>query len=281
MHITTYATPDSFLAAAGAQLEEREAENGLMLGVIARIAQYPERFPTTPYMAVVTDVGRFVLAATMTPPFKLALSYAESYDPHALNLIAADLLAGKWSVPGVLGANDGAARFADVWQRQTGSSYRAGMRMRVFKLTAVVPPPQPSGHMRPISAADRDLVIGWLNAFHDEAVPNDPRPNVAAVVDLAIATQGYWLWDDGGTVSMVARSRPTAHGITINAVYTPPSARGKGYASANVAALSQLNLDSGYDFCTLYTDLANPTSNNIYQKIGYRPVCDFTDYFFG
>lgn len=50
------------------------------------------------------------------------------------------------------------------------------------------------------------------------------------------------------------------------------------YASACVAALSQLILDEGKEFCTLFTDLANPTSNHIYQQIGYRPVCDFAEF---
>jgi len=40
-------------------------------------------------------------------------------------------------------------------------------------------------------------------------------------------------------------------------------------------------LDEGRRFCALFTDLANPTSNRIYHKIGYRPVCDFDEYVFG
>jgi len=33
-------------------------------------------------------------------------------------------------------------------------------------------------------------------------------------------------------------------------------------------------------FLLLYTDLANSTSNSIYQKIGYQPVCDVQDWIF-
>ena len=79
---------------------------------------------------------------------------------------------------------------------------------------------------------------------------------------------------------MTARSRPTHHGIAVNAVYTPPEQRGRGYATAAVATLSQQLLYEGYDFCCLFTDLSNPTSNRIYQRIGYRPVCDFNEYIF-
>ena len=282
MELVTYRKPDDFLATVGEALEENEVENSIMLGVIARIALYPERFPTHPYLAVVREAGRFVMAATMTPPFKLALSFAQTYDRAALEMIARDLHDNKWSVPGVIGSNAAAQQFAEAWQAESGHSYRAGLRMRMFKLTTVVPPqPMPSGFSRVVAATDRDTVIGWLNAFHDEAIPNDPPPSAGVVVDQALAVQSYWLWDDNGAVSMAARARPTHHGITINAVYTPPGRRGRGYAAANVAALSQHCLDQGYRFCTLTTDLANPTSNSIYQKIGYRPVCDITEYWFG
>ena len=85
------------------------------------------------------------------------------------------------------------------------------------------------------------------------------------------------MWEDGDRVSMCSRSRPTLHGASIGLVYTPPGLRGRGYASACVADLSQRILDSGKAFCTLFTDLANPTSNAIYQRIGYRPLCDFRE----
>ena len=73
---------------------------------------------------------------------------------------------------------------------------------------------------------------------------------------------------------MALQTRPTQHGIGVGGVYTPPELRRRGYASSCVAALSQRLLDAGFEYCTLYTDLSNPTSNDIYQQIGYRPVGD-------
>jgi predicted GNAT family acetyltransferase len=83
---------------------------------------------------------------------------------------------------------------------------------------------------------------------------------------------------EGEPVSMAIRSRPTRHGISVSGVYTPPEQRRHGYATACVAALSQKLLDQGYQFCSLFTDLANPTSNSIYMQVGYRPVADFDKY---
>jgi len=70
----------------------------------------------------------------------------------------------------------------------------------------------------------------------------------------------------------ITREMQTVSGIAH--VYTPPYFRGRGYASSCVAQLSQLILDKGFAKCVLYTDLANPTSNSIYMKMGYRAICD-------
>ena len=70
----------------------------------------------------------------------------------------------------------------------------------------------------------------------------------------------------------------TPHGIRVGPVYTPPELRGRGYASNLVAAASQAALDDGRRALFLFTDLANPTSNRIYQAIGYEPVRDVDEW---
>jgi predicted GNAT family acetyltransferase len=79
---------------------------------------------------------------------------------------------------------------------------------------------------------------------------------------------------------MAASSRKTPNGVVVSLVYTSKEHRGKGYASACVASLSKLLLEKGNKFCALFTDLANPTSNSIYMKMGYKPICDFDNYSF-
>ena len=86
--------------------------------------------------------------------------------------------------------------------------------------------------------------------------------------------ESFYIWEDGEPVSLAAESRATRHGITINKVYTPPGHRNKGYATSCVHALTRKLLSERYAFCSPYTDLANPTSNSIYAKIGYRVVGD-------
>jgi hypothetical protein len=79
---------------------------------------------------------------------------------------------------------------------------------------------------------------------------------------------------------MAARTRPTSHGEAVGFVYTPPSERRKGYGAAVVARLSQRILDDGKEFCTLFANAANPTSNGIYQRIGYRAITCVVDLHF-
>ena len=108
----------------------------------------------------------------------------------------------------------------------------------------------------------------------------DAERTASGFLNAQESIRGVFFWEDGETVSLVGYSRPTGRGIAIAPVYTPPEFRRRGYASAATAAVSQYLLDSGRDFCVLFTDLANPTSNKIYQSVGYRPVCDFTLYNF-
>jgi predicted GNAT family acetyltransferase len=118
-----------------------------------------------------------------------------------------------------------------------------------------------------------ELITKWVDAFSSEI--GEQSSHARAVAESVIGPQRLFIWDTPtGPASIAAWARPTPNGVGINLVYTPPELRGNGYASNCVAALSQHLLDSGKRFCTLYTDLANPTSNKIYRNIGYKHVCD-------
>src|ERR1051325_2553337 len=97
------------------------------------------------------------------------------------------------------------------------------------------------------------------------------------MVERAITGGRLFVWKDPQPVSMCAWAGPTARGVRVNMVYTPPDLRRRGYASAAVSALTKKLLDSGRRFVFLYTDLSNPTSNKIYQQMGYEPVCGINE----
>jgi predicted GNAT family acetyltransferase len=158
------------------------------------------------------------------------------------------------------------------------------MAQRIFQLTRVRPPAEVPGRLRRGEARDRARIGEWVAAFTREAMgPHTPvdAPDAVAERWLSSPARGLYFWEvEGQVVSMAGTSGPTPNGLRIGAVYTPPEQRRRGYASALVAALSQRILDGGRRFAFLFTDAANPTSNHIYQAIGYEYVCDADEYYF-
>ena len=114
-----------------------------------------------------------------------------------------------------------------------------------------------------------------------EALPGGSPESPDEVLEhrLTDPDGGLVVWDDGGPVSLAGFGGPTPNGIRLGPVYTPPDKRGRGYASGARPPASRLLLASGR-FCFLFTDLANPTSNSIYQQVGYRPVTDVDQWLF-
>jgi predicted GNAT family acetyltransferase len=136
--------------------------------------------------------------------------------------------------------------------------------------------------MRDAGPGDRPLVLDWFRAFAEEAIgesPDDESVAHAADHRLEAEDAGVALWEDGRAVSLASFGNPTPNGIRIGPVYTPPEYRRRGYASALVAELSE-RLLAERRFCFLFTDLANPTANKIYEQIGYRRVCEAAEIVF-
>lgn len=156
------------------------------------------------------------------------------------------------------------------------------MGVRIHQLVNVSALENPPGSFRAAEEPDIELLGGWRVAFHAEAVPDHPEneANLREAIRGRVAQGGLYVWDDGGPVSMAQMKCPTRHGMSIGGVYTPPEHRRHGYAASCVAALSRHILDSGKRFCCLFADRSNPTSNSIYAKVGYRPVCDAKEYLF-
>lgn len=282
MPVTVYEHAADFLAAAEDYLLQNEVANALMVGIAQRVAQGDEYSQEAPFFATITDDdGALTGAAAMTPPYNIILALGTP--PAVMPDLIAILRANNWPIPGVIGPKTEAEAFAAAWANTTGQSHRVDMNQRVYELRNVIPPARPaSGQLRPATLADLDLMVDWTTAFQQEAVPTNPTQAERAGIARRIAAADIFIWEDGGeTVSVAAKARPAGQGITIGYVYTPPEHRRKGYASSCVAALSQHCLDMGYRYCTLFTDLDNPTSNDIYMQIGYKPVCDFMMIHFG
>ncbi|MEZ4862320.1 MAG: GNAT family N-acetyltransferase [Caldilineaceae bacterium] len=282
--IQIYATAGEFLAQMQGRLEAQEALYGLMLGLALRLHHYSERIELPPYLATVTDRDGAMTAALMTPPHGPILYSESTAYASALARLAQHMQSVHPTLPLVNGPTHLSATFAQCWAELTGVTAEMIRQERVFELRQVNSLAYCAGHMRLATMDDVRLAAAWITDFGREALGEEGTDPAAAIpgVQQRIHDQSLYLWENGvgEVVALAGSTRPTPHGISIGPVYTPPAWRGRGYATALVASLSQHLLDRGYDFCALFTDLANPTSNSIYQKIGYRPVGDYTVYRF-
>lgn len=267
----------AFVAMAGPFLIEREAEHNLLLGIIGQV----EARSGGTYVVVAAGDEALVGAAVQTPPYNLVLSQVDDLD--VVDLLVDSLRAER--IPGLLGPRVAAARFVDRWRAATGQHAELELSERVFRLDRVRPLARvASGGWRFAAQEDRPLLSRWMRDFQEEALPlSSHLDDVEPLVDRWVRRIGrtLYLWEDGDVpVSVVGVGGATPNSIRIGPVYTPPEHRSRGYATALTAAASQDQLDRGRRFCTLFTDLANPTSNRIYQAIGYEPVCDMDQYRF-
>jgi predicted GNAT family acetyltransferase len=275
--------PDAgeFVDRAKEFLTDREAEHNLILGLCARLRHEPRLYGADPYFAVAERRGSVVAAALRTPPHNVVLSQVDDGD--AVEPLAADAHSVfATAVPGVVGPTHATERFAHVWHSLTGAGAHRVMAQRIYRAEEVTPFPTVPGRMRLYGEDDRALVVGWLEAFTAESLHESPVEPAAALVDRRLSEPegGLVLWEDSVTVSLAGFTGPTPNGIRVGPVYTPPEYRRRGYATALVGELTRSLLTHGRRFCFLFTDLANPTSNSIYQRVGYRPVTDVDQWAF-
>jgi RimJ/RimL family protein N-acetyltransferase len=182
------------------------------------------------------------------------------------------------TLPGVNGDAATAASFAGQWGERRKSAATPLMGMRLYELLELGEAPRIEGQLRQAGLSDRGLMIEWTRAFQNEI--GESANDTELRVDRGLAARQLWVWDQNGETTSMAVSREPVQGVVrLSGVYTPPEKRKHGYAAACVYALSK-HLRAGDHRCVLYTDLANPTSNSIYRRIGYRAVAEALRYRF-
>jgi len=281
MVVTRVADADGFLARVGPFLAAHEAEHNLALGLLGRLRVEPRLYGFDPTFVVAEDAGSVAGCLLRTPPHGVVLSRFESLE--AVDAVAEAVLDMHPGLPGAVGPSDIVAQFAATWSRLTGAAAEPAIRQRVHAAAVVHDVPRAPGRMREAGPDDIPIVLAWLTAFADEALGETAHIEEAegAYRRREADPDGAWLlWDDGGPVSLAAYGSPTPTGTRVGPVYTPPELRGRGYATSLVAGLTAERLASGLRFCFLFTDLANPTSNAIYARIGYEPVADWDQWAF-
>ncbi|MFE9774018.1 GNAT family N-acetyltransferase [Streptomyces sp. NPDC005931] len=272
---------DDFLTRAGGFLRSRSAPHTVPLTVTETLrTRGPHTYGDgTPEFGLLERDGTVRAAFLRTPPHRLNVTALTAEEADALAARLADL---RPRLPGVQAERDTAAAFADAWHRRTGAAVTPYQRQRLYRLgTLTVPRPVPPGRARTAGERDRAQLERWYRAFCEavgERLLQDPAQWVQARVERGDVT--FWETPDGTPVAMAGLSPEVAGQVRVAGVYTPAGLRGRGYAGAATAEVSRAALASGARDVLLFTDLANPTSNGLYQRIGYRPVADFAVYDF-
>jgi predicted GNAT family acetyltransferase len=270
MQVVRHSDPDAFLDAAAPMAARGEASASFFTGAAHTLKRTPPRARDRIYLA--TCKGDGALGAAIQRDDGPVL-IGES-DTAAATAFASDLAHDWPELQGVMGAASGCEAFARRWLDLTGRAHRLRVRLRQHALTAVNDVPSAPGAPRVAGFADIEWLIDVHVAFIAEVGIPDPPERVREFMPQRVARGDFRIWDDGDRVAYAGFNDAAPDFARIAPVYTMPGARGRGYATALVADLARELLARGKRKLFLTTDIANPTSNAIYARIGFRAEND-------
>ncbi|MFJ9849193.1 GNAT family N-acetyltransferase [Streptomyces sp. NPDC101150] len=273
---------DDFLARAGSFLRSRPGLHVMQLTWAERARTFgTDRFGTeAPVFGLLERAGEVCATFYRLPPRALGVS---PLTPEQADSLADRLAALGHSVPSVSADHSTATAFAEAWQRHTGATPKLrDTRLRLYRLGTLTPPePMPAGRGRVLGEQDLDQAMFWCGEFA-KAVGEEVSIDADSWADTRFADKRYTLWEtlDGTPVSIAGMNPMTGGQIQVDIVYTPAHLRGRSYAGAVTAEVSLAALAAGARDVVLFANLANPTSNALYQRLGYRALTDWAGYDF-
>ena len=292
-HLDFFDDPSEFLTVAGEALAAAPVISTVVSTVAERAVRerssgVPRKAHSPHWYAVARNAAGLVTGIGMrtatSAPYPLFLLSMEPDDVAALARHCFE----RGEIAPANGVLPAARQFCDELSKLAGGRVEVKEHTRLFELTELVPPASvPAGELREARVDEAELCLEWFNRFHADAAEQAGHPgthSTAEDFDLddilrRIDAGRIWLWEDpaAGVVHLTG-ANPPAFGVSrVGPVFTPKQHRGCGYASAAVAEVSRQILASGARVC-LFTDQANPTSNRIYEALGYRPVTDMANH---
>jgi len=235
----------------------------------------------------IIQVRKNILTKPRTPPHNLSISGRPADLDCNLGLLVSELAGEGWAITGAFAPAPIARLFAEKWAEKMQVGFQLTRKSNLLVLRQVplgaprLPVPVGQSRLRPAGEQDLALIARWCYGFTLEIFKSADETEARQMAEQRIRDRDVFVWEDGGQlVSMAMKNRPTRRNICVSQVYTPPELRGKGYATACVAELSRQLLQSRWEFCTLFVDVANLPACRAYQKIGYSLVCEYEEYHF-
>lgn len=218
----------------------------------------------------------FGMRSNLDKPIILSRMNQES-----ISLLVKKLEEDKVSLAGVNGPVDEVEYFSSLWKMK---EKKLVLHLGVYSNTKLIPAKKVEGTILSLEEVSEDIIKSFILGFNNDCFPDHPMNNkkLAEAIERQRKTNGLrFLKVNGEIVAMTSKTRGTENGQTLSFVYTPDHLRGKGFASYLVSELTAEILKEKI-FASLYTDLKNPTSNSIYQKIGYVKIGEnkHYDYFY-
>ncbi|MFJ5559128.1 GNAT family N-acetyltransferase [Streptomyces sp. NPDC093250] len=275
---------DGFLARAGHFLRSRPALHNTPLTDIEKLRTRTahRHGPEAAVLGRLEADGEVHAIFYLTPGGRLGLTPLAAGQTGTL---AAHLARLGHSPAHVIADHDTAGAFAASWQRHTGAASAPFWRTHLYRLGTLTPPqPLPEGRGRITDGEDREQVIRWCREFCVDVKEQRSIDLIDAGSwdDSRFGDRHFTFWEtpDGTPVSMAARTSNIGGMVRVDPVYTPAHLRGHGYAGAVTVEVTRAALASGATDVVLFTDPANPTSNALYQRLGYVRIADFAGHRF-
>ena len=272
LHVEATDDPEAFARVGGEWLASHAFDANVIGSVLAssRTHDPADRLDNL-WLAVRDDAGEVVGVALHTAGFGVFLP---ELPPGAAETVAENVFRSHRRPPGANGDPEATRAFCLAWHGLTGATWEqadASILYVLDTLDTLEPPTNVPGALRLATADDLDQVVEWADGFSAEAgappMPGDRRE----IMKRRIAAEEILLWSVEGEAVSMAAITPTTGGVArLNLVFTPPDQRGRGYGTAVSAGGTRTALERGADACMLYADIANPISNAVYQRIGYR-----------
>jgi predicted GNAT family acetyltransferase len=282
MKIIDFKDASSFLEKSQKALEEDEVNASLILGICENLADKNDIYSKEQvfYSIAYNNKDEISIIGLMTPPRNLLIFEHKTHNNDIMDLFINNIYLKYKEIPGIMGELNITKSFVEKWVQKTNCKNKINMNLRIHKLKKVNEYNKPNGLFRRAEKDDLEIISKYIYEFKVAINEPDSVDIAKESAESGIKNKEIFVWEDKNIVSMARKFRPTKNGVAVSFVYTPKEYQCKGYATAVVSEISQDILDSGKLFCTLYTDLSNPTSNSIYKKIGYNPVCDNISYEF-
>jgi len=270
MPVTRHTDPDAFLAAFAPMAARGQASASFFTGWAHAMKRIPPAAGERVYLAT-CNRGTICGAAIQRDDGPVIIGESDA----AAAIAFADDLARDWAgLQGVVGGLPATEAFAHRWRRLTGRTHRLRVRLRQHALDTVNEVPTAPGTPRTATEADAEWLIEGQCAFMAEVGLPDPPGRVRELLPKRVLRGEYRIWDHGKRVAFAGFNDAAPDFARIAPVYTLPECRGRGYATSLVAQMSRELLARGKRRLFLTTDIANPTSNAVYARIGFRAEND-------